>query len=51
MGLAAQMLPSVGVAAQGGERKIGYAVIGLGTIATTLCVGCSRAQTRRLQVW
>ncbi len=33
MGLAAQMLPSVGVAAQGGDRKIGYAVIGLGTIA------------------
>jgi predicted dehydrogenase len=33
MGLAAQMLPSVGVAAQGGERKVGYAVIGLGTIA------------------
>src|SRR5271169_1380564 len=33
MGLAAKMLPSVGVAAQGGERKIGYCVIGLGTIA------------------
>jgi predicted dehydrogenase len=33
MGLAAQMLPSVGVAAQGGERKVGYAVIGLGVIA------------------
>jgi predicted dehydrogenase len=33
MGLAARMLPSVGVAAQGGERKIGYCVIGLGTIA------------------
>src|SRR5271170_8448748 len=33
MGLAAQMLPRVGVAAQGGERKIGYCVIGLGTIA------------------
>src|SRR5882757_757806 len=31
MGLAARMLPSVGVAAQG-ERKIGYAVIGLGLI-------------------
>src|SRR5215467_12972130 len=33
MGLAARMLPSVGMAAQGGERKIGYCVIGLGTIA------------------
>jgi predicted dehydrogenase len=33
MGLAAQMLPSLGAAAQGGERKIGYCVIGLGTIA------------------
>src|SRR5271154_2715200 len=33
MGLAARMLPPVGVAAQGGERKIGYCVIGLGTIA------------------
>src|SRR5277367_1904735 len=33
MGLAARMLPSVGIAAQGGERKIGYCVIGLGTIA------------------
>jgi predicted dehydrogenase len=33
MGLAAQMLPSVGAAAQDGERKIGYCVIGLGTIA------------------
>ena len=33
MGLAARMLPSVGVAAQGGDRKIGYCVIGLGTIA------------------
>jgi predicted dehydrogenase len=32
MGLAAHMLPRVGVA-QGGERKIGYCVIGLGTIA------------------
>jgi predicted dehydrogenase len=33
MGLAAQVLPSVGAAAQGGERKVGYCVIGLGTIA------------------
>jgi predicted dehydrogenase len=33
LGLAAQMLPSMGVAAQGGERKVGYCVIGLGTIA------------------
>jgi predicted dehydrogenase len=32
MGLAARMLPTVGMA-QGGERKVGYAVIGLGTIA------------------
>jgi predicted dehydrogenase len=33
MGLAARMLPSVGSAAQGSDRKIGYCVIGLGTIA------------------
>src|ERR1700730_6111941 len=33
MGLAARMVPSVGFAAQGGERKVGYCVIGLGTIA------------------
>ena len=33
MGLAAQILPSVGAAAQSGERKVGYCVIGLGTIA------------------
>ncbi|HEX3968500.1 MAG TPA: Gfo/Idh/MocA family oxidoreductase [Edaphobacter sp.] len=33
MGLAARMAPSVGFAAQGGERKVGYCVIGLGTIA------------------
>jgi len=33
MGLAARMVPSVGMAAQGGGRKVGYAVIGLGTIA------------------
>src|SRR5580704_8494576 len=32
LGLAARMVPSVGMA-QGGGRKIGYAVIGLGTIA------------------
>jgi predicted dehydrogenase len=33
LGLAAGMLPSVGAAAQGSDRKIGYCVIGLGTIA------------------
>jgi predicted dehydrogenase len=33
MGLAARMVPSMGFAAQGGERKVGYCVIGLGTIA------------------
>jgi predicted dehydrogenase len=32
LGLAARMVPSVGMA-QGGGRKVGYAVIGLGTIA------------------
>src|SRR5580658_4738646 len=32
MGLAAQMMPRVGLA-QSGERKVGYCVIGLGTIA------------------
>jgi len=33
MGLAARMLPSVGAEAQGDERRVGYAVIGLGRIA------------------
>ncbi len=33
LGLAAQMLPSRGFASQGSDRKIGYCVIGLGTIA------------------
>jgi predicted dehydrogenase len=33
MGMAAQLLPSLGLAAQAGERKVGYCVIGLGTIA------------------
>lgn len=33
MGLAAHMLPSMGVAAQSETKKIGYCVIGLGTIA------------------
>ena len=33
MGLAARMVPSVGLGAQGSERKVGYCVIGLGTIA------------------
>src|ERR1700729_3222188 len=33
MGISAQLLPSVGAAAQTGERKVGYCVIGLGTIA------------------
>jgi predicted dehydrogenase len=33
MGMAAQLLPSLGLAAQVGERKVGYCVIGLGTIA------------------
>ncbi len=32
MGLAARMMPSVGMA-QSGEKKVGYCVIGLGTIA------------------
>ncbi len=33
MGLAARMLPSVGWRLRVGERKVGYCVIGLGTIA------------------
>jgi predicted dehydrogenase len=33
LGLAAQMMPRVGFAAQAGDRKIGYCIIGLGTIA------------------
>jgi predicted dehydrogenase len=33
MGLAAQALPSIKAEAQGGQRQIGYCVIGLGRIA------------------
>jgi predicted dehydrogenase len=48
MGLAAQMLPWVGVAAQGGERKIGYAVIGLGTIADHFMRGVLRSTNSQI---
>ena len=48
MGLAARMLPSVGLAAQGGERKIGYCVIGLGTIADHFMRGVQTSGNSRI---
>jgi predicted dehydrogenase len=48
MGLAAQMLPSVGAAAQGGERKIGYCVIGLGVIADHFMRGVQQSSNSRI---
>jgi predicted dehydrogenase len=48
MGLAAQMLPSVGLAAQGGERKVGYCVIGLGTIADHFMRGVQTSSNSKI---
>jgi predicted dehydrogenase len=48
MGLAAQMLPSAGAAAQGGERKIGYCVIGLGVIADHFMRGVQASSNSRI---
>jgi predicted dehydrogenase len=47
MGLAAQVLPSVG-AAQGGGRKIGYCVIGLGVIADHFMRGVQQSSTSQI---
>src|SRR5216683_1786140 len=48
MGLAARMLPSVGFAAQGGERKVGYCVIGLGTIADHFMRGVQTSSNSKI---
>jgi predicted dehydrogenase len=54
MGLAGRMLPVVGMApavglgAQGGERKIGYAVIGLGTIADHFMRGVQTSSSSKI---
>jgi predicted dehydrogenase len=48
MGLAAQMLPAVGAAAQGGERKVGYCVIGLGTIADHFMRGVQGSSSSKI---
>jgi predicted dehydrogenase len=58
MGLAARMLPPVGFAglgsaaegfaAQGGERKVGYCVIGLGTIADHFMRGVQASENSRI---
>src|ERR1700723_3334054 len=48
MGLAARMVPSVGIAAQGGGRKIGYAVIGLGTIADHFMRGVQQSSNSQI---
>jgi predicted dehydrogenase len=58
LGLAARMLPPVGFAglgsaaegfaAQGGERKVGYCVIGLGTIADHFMRGVQTSENSRI---
>src|ERR1700736_6387708 len=48
MGLAARMVPSVGFGAQGGERKIGYCVIGLGTIADHFMRGVQTSSNSKI---
>jgi predicted dehydrogenase len=48
MGLAARMVPSVGFAAQGGERKVGYCVIGLGTIADHFMRGVQTSSNSKI---
>ena len=47
MGLAAQMMPRVGLA-QSGERKVGYCVIGLGTIADHFMRGVLTSSNSRI---
>jgi predicted dehydrogenase len=48
MGLAAQILPSVGAEAQGGERKVGYCVIGLGRIADHFMRGVQQSSSSKI---
>src|SRR5437899_480894 len=47
MGLAARMVPSVGMAQDGG-KKIGYAVIGLGTIADHFMRGVQTSSNSKI---
>jgi predicted dehydrogenase len=48
MGLAARMLPSVSAAAQNAERKVGYCVIGLGTIADHFMRGVQTSSNSKI---
>jgi predicted dehydrogenase len=48
MGLAARMVPSVGFVAQGGERKVGYCVIGLGRIADHFMRGVAQGSSSKI---
>ena len=48
MGLAAQMLPGGMALAQGGERKVGYCVIGLGRIADHFMRGVKDGTTSKI---
>jgi predicted dehydrogenase len=48
MGLAARMVQGVGFAAQTGERKVGYAVIGLGLIADHFMRGVLASSNSRI---
>jgi predicted dehydrogenase len=48
MGMVAQLLPSLGLAAQAGERKVGYCVIGLGTIADHFMRGVLTSENSKI---
>jgi predicted dehydrogenase len=48
MGLVAQMLPRESFAAQSGEKKVGYCVIGLGTIADHFMRGVLASSNSRI---
>src|ERR1700680_1561600 len=48
MGLAARLLRSVGSEAQGDERKVGYAVIGLGRIADHFMRGVQQSSSSKI---
>ena len=48
MGLAARMVPGIGMAAQDGGRKVGYAVIGLGTIADHFMRGVETSSNSKI---
>jgi predicted dehydrogenase len=48
LGLAAQMLPEMRAEAQGGGRKVGYCVIGLGRIADHFMRGVQQGSTSKI---